>query len=159
MTLNQAQFSKIVETAKSKTSDKRWLNAIDKAQAGIISGWWIVTELHDSVAITTESGQTYFANGTCQCKAYELGQPCKHRALYRLLAIYNEAEKSSVTTTATIVATPVATRASLISSIKETWSSKFPTVSLADELMKRFKRNSLEMLSVDFLQAILAVIA
>src|SRR6516225_8068210 len=123
LTLNQAQFSKIVETAKAKVTDKRWINAIDRAVDGL-KGGWIITELANSVAITTESGKTYFANGTCQCKAYELGQPCKHRALARLLDLYHEAERESVTTKVT----EGPSRSDLISSIKSAWSSKFPTV-------------------------------
>jgi hypothetical protein len=154
MTINQAQFSKIVETAKAKVTDKRWINAIDRAVEGL-NGGWIITELANSVAITTESGQTYFANGTCSCPAYNNGQPCKHRALYRLLDLYHIEERESVTPKVT----EGATRGELISSIKETWSSKFPTLSLGDELMKRFKRNSLEMLSIDFLVAVRAAIA
>src|SRR5215470_2450366 len=122
MTLDITKFNKVVETSKAKISDKRWQNAIDKAQAGIVSGWWIVTELHDSVAITTESGQTYFANGTCSCPAYNNGQPCKHRALARLIDLYHEEEKSSVTTKVT----EAPSRESLISSIKSTWGTKFP---------------------------------
>jgi len=50
------------------------------------------------------------------------------------------------------------TRESLIRSIKANWSAKFPTVNLADELMARFKRNTLEALSIDFLQAIHAIL-
>jgi hypothetical protein len=90
MVINPARFNAVVETAKAKTTDRRWINAIDKAVAGVVSGWWLVTELRDCVAITTETGQTYFANGVCQCRAYELGQPCKHRALARLIELYNE---------------------------------------------------------------------
>jgi hypothetical protein len=88
---NGAKLAAIVEIAKSKTSDRRWLNAIDRAAAALISNSWIVTELADSIAVTTESGQTYFANGVCQCKAFELGQPCKHRAAARLIEMYNAA--------------------------------------------------------------------
>ena len=50
------------------------------------------------------------------------------------------------------------TRESLITSIKVAWSAKFPTVNLADELMARFKRNTLEALSIDFLEAIHAIL-
>ena len=155
MTLDITKFNKVVETAKAKTSDKRWQNAIDKAQAGIVSGWWIMTELHDCVAITTESGQTYFANGTCSRPAYNNGQPCKHRALARLIENYHEAERESVT----LKVTEGPSRSELINDIKETWGSKFPGLSLADELMARFKKNSLEMLSPDFLVAVRAAIA
>jgi hypothetical protein len=90
MTLNQAQFDAVVEAAKSKTNDKHWLSAIDNAVAGVISGWWVISELHNCVAITTEQGKTYFAGGRCQCEAYRRNQPCKHRTLARLIERYNE---------------------------------------------------------------------
>ena len=93
MTLNIAKFNAVAERAKARTNDRRWINAIDKAVAGVVSGWWLVTELANCLAITTETGQTYFANGVCQCRAYELGQPCKHRAMYRLVQLYNETSR------------------------------------------------------------------
>jgi hypothetical protein len=91
MTLNQAQFAAVVEDAKAAAANSpRWLQAIDNAVAGVVSGWWIVTELAHSVAITTENGKTYFANGACQCEAFRRNQPCKHRALARLIEHYRE---------------------------------------------------------------------
>ena len=80
MTLDQSKFNTVVEDAKAAAANSpRWLAAIDNAVAGVVSGWWIVTELAHSVAITTETGKTYFANGSCQCEAFRRGQPCKHR--------------------------------------------------------------------------------
>jgi len=90
MTFDQSRLNEVAKAAKSKTNDKRWLAAIDNAVAGLVSGWWIVTELHNSVAVTTETGKTYFANGVCQCEAFRRNQPCKHRALARLIERYNE---------------------------------------------------------------------
>jgi hypothetical protein len=88
------KIKKAAEIAKSKTNDKRWINAIDKAVAGVESGWWIITELAHGVVVTTECGNTYFANGSCQCKAFANGQPCKHRAPARLIEIASEIEGS-----------------------------------------------------------------
>src|SRR5215813_11995408 len=150
MTLDITKFNKVVETAKAKTSDKRWQNAIDKAQAGIVSGWWIVTELHDSVAITTESGQTYFANGTCSCPAYNNGQPCKHRALARLIDLYHEEEKSSVTTKVT----EAPSRSDLINDIEKIWKRVMPHLPLATELLARFGKSHLQMLDDDMLRRV-----
>lgn len=90
MNLDIQKFTKTVEAAKAKTSDKRWVAAIDKAVAGVVSGWWIITELATCLAITTETGNTYFANGVCQCEAFRRNQPCKHRALARLMDLYNQ---------------------------------------------------------------------
>jgi hypothetical protein len=49
MTINIQKFNEVAEAAKARTSDKRWQNAIDKAVAGVTSGWWVITELHDGV--------------------------------------------------------------------------------------------------------------
>jgi hypothetical protein len=84
MAINIIEAAKV---AKAKTNDKRWQNAIDKAVAGVTSGQWIVTELHDGIMVTTDSGETYRVNGHCTCRAAQLGQPCKHIALRRLLEI------------------------------------------------------------------------
>lgn len=141
--MNITNIKQAAEIAKSRTSDKRWVAAINKAVAGV-EGGWIVTELHHGIMVTTENG-TYHANGSCQCKAFTLGQACKHRALARLIEIANNE-----------VATPATSRADIIADIKRAWPHN--EFNLTDELMKRFKRNSLEMLSVDFLQAIHAAI-
>jgi hypothetical protein len=96
MQINKAKFERVVKEAKARAAgDARWINAIDKAADGILSGAWIITELSHSYAITTESGKTYFVNGSCQCRAFELGQPCKHKAAARLLDLAAGAAKSA----------------------------------------------------------------
>jgi hypothetical protein len=90
MELNPIKFNEVANDAKAKTDDKRWLNAIDSAFTAVVFGSWVITELADAVAVTTESGQTYFANGVCQCEAFKRDQPCKHRALARLVTLYHE---------------------------------------------------------------------
>ena len=91
MELNAIKFNQVAKEAKAKTDNKRWLAAIDKAAYALLNGKWIVTELFHCVAMTTESGKTYRANGVCQCEAFFLNQPCKHRAAARLLDMYNDA--------------------------------------------------------------------
>ena len=103
--MNINKIKAAAKIARTRTSDKRWLAAIDKAVAGIESGWWIVTELQNSLAITTETGKTYFANGICQCEAYKNRMPCKHRALHRLNAIAEETAPDAVEVVATKGAT------------------------------------------------------
>lgn len=143
MKLDQSKLAAVAETAKSKTNDRRWVTAIDRAVEGLTGGKWVVTELTYSVAITTESGQTYFANGVCQCRAYRNGQPCKHRAAARLVEIYNETHRD--------------TRASLIAEIKSIWPKTWPP--LATELMARFGKNKLEMLDDDSLRRVRLAVA
>jgi hypothetical protein len=151
MTLQQ--IKKAAEIAKSRTSDKRWIAAIDKAVAGFES--WIVTELRDHILVTTENG-TYHANGVCQCKAYTHGgkSACKHRALYRLIQIAHE------TAPAVSIAEEIAasSRQNLIAEITNIWPRVCDTP-LATELMARFGKNKLEMLDDDSLRRVRLAIA
>jgi hypothetical protein len=157
--MNILKIKQAAEIAKSKTSDKRWLAAIDKAVAGVESGWWIITELAGCLAITTETGNTYFANGVCQCEAYRRSEACKHRALYRLYAIANEIEETAPE--AVSLASDVATssRENLIAEIKNIWPRFAPGLPLAVELMARFGVNKIEMLDYDCLRRVRLAIA
>src|SRR5262245_19902055 len=156
MTINN--LKKAAEIAKSRTSDKRWLAAIDKAVAGVESGWWVITELQNCLAITTETGNTYFANGVCQCRAYENSTACKHRALYRLYAIASEIEE---TAPAVSLAADVAesSRENLIIEIENIWPRVEPTTPLYRALLARFGVNRLDMLTTDLLKAVRIAIA
>ena len=143
--INQATFTAVVETAKTKAAhDPKWLRAIDKAAAAILSGEMIVTTLAHGALVTTPGG-TYHANGDCDCPART--KHCYHRAGARLWAIYEE--------TAPVAVSPAGERETIIAEIKSNWPSD---ISLADELMARFRKNQLEMLSIDFLTAIHAAI-
>jgi hypothetical protein len=168
------KIKKAAEMAKAKTNDKRWIAAIDKAVAGVESGWWIVTELTHCLVITTETGKTYFANGACQCKAFANGQACKHRALARLIEIAATIEETApeAASLAEVVATKAATshaelltdvaespRTNLIAEIKNIWPRVAPGLPLATELMARFGKNKLEMLDDDCLRRVRLAIA
>lgn len=158
--IDKVQFAQVVTKAKSKAaSTPHWIAAIDKAAEGLLSGKWVVTELANCVAITTESDRTYFANGSCQCEAFRRGQPCKHRSAARLIELYNETLTARSVATTTVlsnaaIACPQGECAALIANIKATWSRKNPHEHLVDALMSRFGCNKLEMLNLDFLRRI-----
>jgi hypothetical protein len=96
MTINKAKFERVVQEAKAKTDNKRWIAAIEKAADAILNGKWVVTQLFHCWVFTTQSGKTYRANGVCQCEAFFRDQPCKHRAGARLLNLYQEMEAAPV---------------------------------------------------------------
>jgi hypothetical protein len=155
MQFNQAQFAAIVADAKAKAaSSPRWVRAIDRAAQALQSGELIVTLLHDGALVTSANG-SYFVNGHCECEASRRGHAeCYHRAAVRLVELYEAADGSEP------VATKAATsRADIIADIKAAWSRRFPTDSLADELMRRFRVNYLEALAEDMLRGVLAAIA
>lgn len=90
-------LGKIAAEAISKLNpndkrDARWVNAIGKAVAEIESNP-LMTYRHDSrslLLMSETSGNIYEVDRACGCKAFEFGQPCKHRAAARLIAIYIE---------------------------------------------------------------------
>jgi hypothetical protein len=156
MTINEIKAA--AEIAKARTSDRRWLAAIDKAVAGYSN--WIITELATSIAVTTESGKTYFANGICQCEAYKRSTACKHRALYRLIQIAHETAPSAVPTDEEVTAdVETSSRENLIAEIENIWPRFAPGVPLDTELLARFKVNRLDMLDDGCLRDIRLAIA
>lgn len=90
MNLNETKLSGVVAVAlQSVAGDRRWTNAITRA-AEMIEANPYLHWTGDSLLMLSESGEIYEANGVCQCKAYRSGQPCKHRAAYKLVKRYNE---------------------------------------------------------------------
>jgi hypothetical protein len=92
MQFNESRLNAAIETARAKAAGNRaLLNAIEKAAIGLRGGW-IVTELHDGLLITSDSGETYKSNGVCGCAAYRNGMVCKHRVAYRVVELDNASE-------------------------------------------------------------------
>ena len=93
--LDQDKLAAVVSDAlckasQAKTDSKRWVNAIARATVELESNPFM-TFRHDShslLILSPESGMVYEANGTCQCKAFEQGQPCWHRAAAKLVVNY-----------------------------------------------------------------------
>ena len=81
-----------VDEARAKSSgNTAWLNAIETAWAWLLEeeSYEVVDARtpHAAVRIPSRSrpGLIYTANGTCQCRAYEVHSPCWHRAASRLV--------------------------------------------------------------------------
>ena len=83
-------ISKIEDT--NAPNGKRWVNAIAKAVVEIENNPYLTYDLksHELMMLSERTGTVYRANGVCGCRAFELGQPCYHRACARLIAIYVE---------------------------------------------------------------------
>jgi hypothetical protein len=90
-TLAEVAAESIGKINPNSTNAKRWINAIAKAVVEIENNPFMTwqPESH-SLLMLSDSGNIYTANGTCQCKAYEQGYPCKHRAAARLIVRYQE---------------------------------------------------------------------
>jgi transposase InsO family protein len=70
----------------SAAGNTRWQNAINEAFNHILQVEVIEYRASDhALRYHSESGATYTANGRCQCKAYQSGEACKHRAAAKLV--------------------------------------------------------------------------
>ncbi|HEY0768852.1 MAG TPA: hypothetical protein VGD31_00775 [Sphingobacteriaceae bacterium] len=99
LAINNDKFNRIVSdaienvavTVNNERLAKRWINAIEKAVDLVENQSEFITwnEADKSVLVwSQETNRIYEANGVCQCKAFAEGQPCKHRALARLVKTY-----------------------------------------------------------------------
>jgi len=104
---NKDRFGKVIADALSKVeltvansqTKKRWINAIAKAAVEIEENGVFMTwqEADKSLLIWSQkSNNIYAANGVCQCRAFEQGSPCFHRAAARLIRLYLEMENAPV---------------------------------------------------------------
>jgi len=188
MQINQAKFTAIVETAKAKAAnDPKWLRAIERAAAGILSGELIVTTLVGGALVTTPRG-TYAANGHCNCEAARLmdryetemasavSAPAPADELETALADYLQSlkdharllgldvpapEEKETAPAAVSLATDVETssRANLIAEIENIWPRFAPGLPLYTELLARFGKSDLNMLDDDMLRRVRLAIA
>jgi hypothetical protein len=77
------RIAKIELTVTDAGMKKRWINAIAKATAEIEANGVFMTyqpEDHSLIIWSQKSNNIYTANGVCQCRAFEQGIPCFHRA-------------------------------------------------------------------------------
>ena len=92
MNIDQDRMQGVIETAlEAVKGNKRWTNAIVRAAVEFEVNDFIAWNGH-ALVIWSKSNEVYEANGTCQCKAYEKGQPCYHRAAARLYERYVESD-------------------------------------------------------------------
>ena len=108
---NQNLFNQIVTEALAKVqNNSRWTRAINKAVEMLDSDQanWMEYDADTNQLVIWSQGSNniYSSNGVCQCKAFELGQPCYHRALARLIRLYTEALNLPPTTPAKVLAFP-----------------------------------------------------
>jgi hypothetical protein len=155
--INTEKFNSIVEAAKAKAAnDPKWLRAIEKAAAQILSGEIIVTTLAHGTLVTTANG-TYAANGHCNCEAARRGHTqCYHRAAARLMDIYETEAAAEATFSADVAES---SRENLIAEIENIWPRVEPTTPLYRALMSRFGVNRLDMLTTDLLRAVRLALA
>jgi len=91
MNFNEETMSQVIQAAfDSAQGSQRWQVAIAKAKGEIENNPFMHYDGH-ALLVLSPSGEIYSANGTCQCKAYERGFPCWHRAAARIVERYAQA--------------------------------------------------------------------
>ncbi len=88
--IGASELEQIVGAELARAKSSRWQTAIVRAARMIEAGTpmhWIGTTL----LVWSDSGELYEAtDDVCQCKAFNEGFPCKHRAAYKLVKRMNE---------------------------------------------------------------------
>ncbi len=86
-------IAKVELTVKDAQIKTRWINAIAKAVIEIEENGAFMNydaECNYVVIWSQKSNEVYSANGKCQCRAFERGFACWHRAAARLIRLYLE---------------------------------------------------------------------
>jgi hypothetical protein len=84
---------KVLHSVKDSRLAKRWQNAIIRALVEIeVASEFMHYDQRDNALViwSQKSNAIYEANGVCQCRAFNEGQPCWHRAAARLVKLYEE---------------------------------------------------------------------
>jgi hypothetical protein len=155
MQINETKLNQVIEIAKQKTTDARWIRAIDKAAAKLQSGELFVTLLSDDTAVVTSENGSYRVNGHCQCKAAQNGDSkCYHRAAKRLTEMMEAAPAASA---------PVDERSRIIEHIERAWFVRYTSQGwayrLSDSLLRYFGTTDANEVPVDYLRRMLVAIA
>ncbi|MGB9179079.1 MAG: hypothetical protein WCB68_07500 [Pyrinomonadaceae bacterium] len=95
--INQQRLDEVIQRAFDKAqSSRHWQTAIVRAKQIIEENPFIHMD-GDTLLLLSDSNEIYeVTSGKCQqvsgrpCPAFNRGQPCKHRALRRLLLNYSQ---------------------------------------------------------------------
>jgi hypothetical protein len=90
MNIDGGKMERVIQEAFDRAQgNPRWQRAIARARQEIGSNPYLHFD-GEALLILSPSNEIYRANGVCQCKAFERGIPCWHRAAARLVQRYVE---------------------------------------------------------------------
>ncbi len=92
-------LTKIELTVTDAKNKRRWIRAIAKAVVELEENGVFMTWMENDKSLliwSQKSNNIYTANGVCQCRAFEQGSACFHRAAARLVRLYMETENVPV---------------------------------------------------------------
>ena len=92
MNIDQTRLEQVTQEAFDKVSgNRRWEMTIVRAKQQIETNPYLHLQADGTLLMLSDSDEIYeVSTGRCSCKAFQQGQPCKHRATRRLLLRYNE---------------------------------------------------------------------
>jgi hypothetical protein len=94
--INEDKLQMVVDNARvAAENSPRWLRAIERAQVELTSNPYIAVTEKGLLILSSTSSNIYTSNGSCECKAFEFGKPCWHRAAARLVQRYYESAEQS----------------------------------------------------------------
>lgn len=90
--INSQRLDEVVQQAFDKAQgSKRWQAAVIRAKQIIESNPYIYMDSDNTLIMLSDSNEIYeVRTAFCPCIAFSKGQPCKHRALRRLLLQMSE---------------------------------------------------------------------
>lgn len=95
LNLNSSTLQAVADKALiDAAAHPRWIVAIGRALVELESNPWLERGDHGLI-IGSPSGAVYSSNGICQCRAFEFGHPCWHRAAARLTRLCDEREAAA----------------------------------------------------------------
>ena len=89
--INRQTVAAALRQARIDAAEHRaWMNAINKAALELEATSWTFDGETLRIASRTSSARYTATAATCECKAFEAGRPCWHRACARLLVKASE---------------------------------------------------------------------
>ncbi|MGA9997390.1 MAG: hypothetical protein WBP93_18370 [Pyrinomonadaceae bacterium] len=91
LNIDTDRLQQVTQEAFDKAQgQKRWQTAIVKAKQIIESNPFVHMSEDGTLLMLSDSDEIYeVKHGSCPCKAFANGQPCKHRATRQLLLRYS----------------------------------------------------------------------
>lgn len=88
MQINQTVLETVVNEAIQKCGgNKRWINAVRRAAEELVTNPYVALVDGKLIVLSATSSELYEVGARCFCAASVAKQPCKHRAMKRLVEL------------------------------------------------------------------------
>lgn len=88
MQINTTVLETVANEAIAKCGgNKRWANAVRRAAEELVTNPYVALVDGCLLVLSPTSGELYEVSNRCHCAAYAAKQPCRHRAMKRLVEL------------------------------------------------------------------------